>query len=205
MHTTPRCVLLALMLLPLLGCSERDSSDGDTQAGSTPSASAAPASDAPGVRRDAARSRATEGFGIELNVDGQRYFFGLAGGGTGLSQAETGEISADAKTGRIDGQKVVFAEVRLANLRPAESTQRVGDGEPSVHILLSGVPGHDGSLRSLQGEVQVESLLVNANERSIIARFSGRFSAYSNERAAFLDPAHADAVEITGRLNTKYP
>lgn len=140
--------------------------------------------------------------GIELHVGGQRYVFDI-GQSNGYRDSGMGDVSVILKASRIDGQKAAAAEVTLAHLRPTEGSHRVGAGEPQpVHIQLVGVPGRDGALRSVQGEVQVDALRMDENNRfkSIDARFSGRFSAYSESGEAFIDPTHADGIDISGRL-----
>ncbi len=155
------------------------------------------------IAREAKPAADTAGTpGIELQVDGQRYFFDI-GQSTGYRDSGMGDVSVRLQASRIDGQKAAAAEVTLAHLRPTEGSQRVGEGGPQpVHIQLVGVPGRDGALRSVQGEVQVDALRMDENNRfkSIDARFSGRFSAYSEGSEAFIDPTHADGVDVSGRL-----
>jgi hypothetical protein len=195
MNTPTRTLLLALLLLPLIACGDSGSSTAGTEGSPAERIIARETAQAPSAVGD-------QGI-IEIDVDGSRHFFSLERT-TGFRNSGMGEISISLKAGRMRGEGTAFAEATLANLRPVEGTQTVGDGEPRpVHILLSGVPGHDGALRSLQGEVQVESLVMDEDQRfeSINARFTGRFSAYAEDRKVFVDPTHADAIEITGRLS----
>jgi hypothetical protein len=194
MPTLRLALLAALTSLFLIACSDRPSTaaaGGQAGAERIIARSAQPASSTAGKP------------GITLQVEDQQFFFDI-GRTTGYRDSGMGEVNVSLKASRIDGQSAASAEVVLANLRPVEGTQSVGEGsrEP-VHIQLIGVPGRDGALRSVQGQVQVDSLVMDENQRfkSIDAGFSGRFSAYSEATEAFLDPTHADAVEISGRLN----
>lgn len=142
--------------------------------------------------------------GITLQLAGQQFFIDI-GRTTGYRDSGMGDVSISLKASRIEGQSAIATEVVIVNLRPAEGIQRVGEvaGRP-MHIDLRGVPGHANALRSVQGEVQVDSLVMDENQRfkSIDAHFSGRFSALSDSGDSFVDPTHADAVEISGRLST---
>jgi hypothetical protein len=159
----------------------------------------------PGSERIIAReAKNADTHGITLQLAGQQFFIDI-GRTTGYRDSGMGDVSISLKASRIEAQSAIVTEVVIVNLRPIEGTQRVGEvaGRP-VHIDLTGVPGHADTLRSVQGEVQVDSLVMDENQRfkSIDARFSGRFSALSDTGESFVDPTHADAVEISGRLST---
>lgn len=186
-----RLTTVALASLALSACSDNTPNAADGQG--------------PGSERIIAReAKNADTHGITLQLAGQQFFIDI-GRTTGYRDSGMGDVSISLKASRIEGQSATATEVVIVNLRPAEGIQRVGEtAERPMHVDLTGVPGHANTLRSVQGEVQVDSLVMDENQRfkSIDAHFSGRFSSLSDSGDSFVDPTHADAVEISGRLST---
>lgn len=195
MHRNTQRTLLAALLLPALAaCENKDGSaiaaDGGTDRIIAPRVAAAVA------------DKVMDGPGILLDVAGQRLHAGT-GVQTGFRNSGDGFLMISLEASRIEGQEAFKTAVVVHRMLAEQGTQDLGDeasGQPYVEV--TGVPGHEGALRSIDGELDVIALELSESKlpTSGQADFTGHFVPVNADGAT---QSSATPVELSGELRFK--
>lgn len=195
MHRTTQRTLLAALLLPALAaCEDKDGpalvADGGADRIIAPQVA------------DAVAGKALDEPGIVLDVAGQRHH-AATGVQTGFRNSGDGFLMMSLEASRIEGQAAFKTKVVIHQMVAEQGTQDLGDdasGQPYVEV--TGVPGHAGTLRSIDGELNVVSLALSESKLPTAGHteFTGRFVPVD---AAGATQSSAAPVELSGELRIK--